>query len=214
MSKKGQETGINPLILLLIGAIVLVVIVYGFIKGYGYFTDKVEFLPDSPQVASTACNLAATIGSLEFRDNYCTKLHKLKSDGQDHYFTCWYLVENEYISAGSIKNNLPLCEAPNYDRLCELRLNPTIKEINNIDCPGTGAEKSCKDKPGATACVQVPVADCTKQLGCAIDSKEDDLITNDGCKDSSDAGATACKDLTSGQCGATAANPQYGCEWA
>jgi len=86
MNKRAQEgLSSGTLILLVIAVLVLVVVVLGFMKGWGYIFDKIGLLPNDLDAAIAACTTYS--GSDSFKASYC-ELREYRFDGEKQYASC------------------------------------------------------------------------------------------------------------------------------
>jgi hypothetical protein len=85
-NKKGQEgITIGTLLLIVLGVVVVVVLIIGFTKGFGFIFGKQEILPlQQTQAIAKSCELSAT-NALAI--DFCAEL-KMASKG--NYVTCSY----------------------------------------------------------------------------------------------------------------------------
>lgn len=73
VNKRGQELGINTLIFIVIGLIVLVILVFGFTKGWSFLKKNVP--EDNVAKVAFSCETACNLESVY---DYCTKAQGLK----------------------------------------------------------------------------------------------------------------------------------------
>ena len=96
-NKKGQEgITIGTLLLIVLGVVVVVVLIIGFTKGFGFIFGKQDVLPlQQMQAIAKSCELSAGTGTSALAVDYCATL-KMASKGV--YVTCNY---------GPISNAIP-----------------------------------------------------------------------------------------------------------
>lgn len=165
--KKAQEMTIGTIIVIILALLVLVLLILGFSMGWSNLWDKIKNLGPGGQAnvdtIVQSCNIACTTGS---QYEYCREREINFGKGAE---PPWSTDSNR--GDGKLNAN------------CEILLQHGTAglEACTIDCP-----ESCKGV--ATACKDIPVANCDEQKGCKT--------STDGktCEDSPT--ATACSSLS------------------
>lgn len=88
LSKKAQGLSTTTLVLLILAGIVLVVVVLGFTKGWGYVFDKIGLLPGDLEAAAQSCGVSA---SSSLKTSYCNEFKEVIIAGKKQYVNCQYL---------------------------------------------------------------------------------------------------------------------------
>ena len=110
-NKRGQEgITIGTLLLIVLGIVVVVVLIIGFTKGFGFIFGKQDVLPlQQMQAIAKSCELSAEsiVGGSALAVDYCVQL---KSASKGVYVTCDYApirsTLKKTITCGSSMNSL------------------------------------------------------------------------------------------------------------
>src|SRR3989344_4152231 len=125
MNRKGQGLSVNAIILIILGLVVLVMLILGFVFGWSKIlpfvsTNNVDYL-------KTACSTACAV-SEDF--NFCNTKRELKSDdGTLKDVTCNYLVQKEP------KYNIESCSQISCNNIVFVELS-TGETFDNSKCAG------------------------------------------------------------------------------
>ncbi len=86
MNKKGQDLTIGTLVLIVLGVVVLVLLIVGFTKGWGFIFDKFDSAPGkSLETTIQACNFAGQGG---LQADYCLEFKRVSYAGETRYVNC------------------------------------------------------------------------------------------------------------------------------
>ena len=86
MNKKGQDLTIGTLVLIVLGVVVLVLLIVGFTKGWGFIFDKFDSAPGkSLETTVQACNFAWQGG---LQADYCLEFKRVSYAGETQYVNC------------------------------------------------------------------------------------------------------------------------------
>lgn len=146
-NKRGQEgITIGTLLLIVLGVVVVVVLIIGFTKGFGFIFGKQDVLPlQQMQAIAKSCELAAA-NALSI--DYCVEL-KMASKGT--YVTCSYEAIKKTLSA-ELQGKIT-CDASMNDLIkqkCK-DLNPSASNSLTIYTSGTNKYTPIKDSAGCDA---------------------------------------------------------------
>jgi len=83
-NKKAQGLSVNAIILIVLGVVVLVVLIVGFVVGWGNIKDWIA-PSNNVQSVVDACSISCSLGN---KYDYCTKDMELKVDGTEIPGTC------------------------------------------------------------------------------------------------------------------------------
>lgn len=99
LNKKGQGLPITALVLIVIGIVVAVVIIVGFLYGWDKLFGPTKQLPTTLQVKVEACKQFA---QQKLTVDYCTKFDEVEIDGKKQAVTCSYLETQKYLSGATL----------------------------------------------------------------------------------------------------------------
>lgn len=132
LNKKGQNLTIGAVILIVLGVVVLVMLVVGFTKGWGFLFGKFDVLPGSDlETIAQACKIA---GEANLMIDFCT--FKELNDG--NWVNCKDTRFAETL--GSIGSGITC--AKELRDFCKDEVSAAGKEVNSHECP------TCEGKGG------------------------------------------------------------------
>ena len=152
LNKRGQDLTIGTLILIVLGIVVLVLLIIGFTKGWGFIFDKFESAPGkSLQTTIESCNFAGQGG---LRADYCLELKRVDYSGETQYVNC----ESEIIRGQLTTPLSTTCEPTSVEGAIKALCYTTISG-NNFATMKVG-DKTCFERFGASCSVLASGATC------------------------------------------------------
>jgi hypothetical protein len=142
LNKKGQNLTIGAVILIVLGVVVLVMLVVGFTKGWGFLFGKFDVLPGSDlETIAQACKIA---GEANLMIDFCT----FKELNAGNWVNC---EDTRFeTTLGSIGSGIT-CDKK-WEAFCKDEVSDAGKEVNSHECPTAEAEAAedttCEGKGG------------------------------------------------------------------
>jgi len=105
-NKRGQGLSTNAIILIILGVVILVVMILGFMMGWGQLRDRL-FKSNNVDTIAKACETACTTNS---KYEFCSEKRELKAENVKlKDVTCYYLSEKQ-VSYGIVPCNSITCD--------------------------------------------------------------------------------------------------------
>lgn len=130
VNKKGQELSTNTIILLILGLAILVVLIFGFSTGWGFFKNII-----SPTNVDAIIEECASICGLNQEFSFCSSTRTLRDNDEDFSVkaSCAVLASSPELT----KYKIQTCSAIQ----CDLTCDSVLIDDKNAVIAQSGAEK-------------------------------------------------------------------------